>query len=243
MKGIVKMDDEKTEVEETTTEEKTDEKTEQKTEPQTVPKERLDEVNAEMASLKESNAVLQQNIALLQANAPKQPAAETFDIYKHVGLDPDDPDDVPNQKQLREINKYFQGQRDAQMEQIRFLSDHPDYAELVGTAEQVQSGQFAEPIKAAIKADPSLMAMIQTSANPMLAAYKIAKIHQKNTAAGKKTTKTEAKAAIDEAVENANRVKTSANTKGGEALTEEGRFESMGDEEFMKLAASHGAQL
>lgn len=222
----------------------TEEKTEQKTEEsQTVPKERLDEVNAEMASLKESNSVLQQNIALLQANAPQQPTAETFDIYKHVGLDPEDPDDVPNQKQLKEINKYHQGQRDTQMEQIRFLSDHPDYPELVGTADQVQSGQFAEPIKAAIKADPSLMAMIQTSANPMLAAYKIARIYQKNTADGKKTTKAEAKAAIDEAVSNANRVKTSANTKGGEALTDEGRFESMDDAEFMKLAATHGAQL
>ena len=89
-----------------------------------------------------------------------------------------------------------------------------------------------------------MMAMIQTSSNPQLAAYNIAKLYQKNKAEGKTTTKKDAKEAIDEAVENANRVKSSANTKGGGAgLSEEGRYEAMSDEEFMKLAATHGAQL
>jgi hypothetical protein len=233
---------EKTEVVESQTEEKPEEKPE--AEPQTVPKERFDEVNTELSSMKEANALLQQNMALLKANAPaQQPAKEEFDIYKHVGLNPDDPEDIPNQQQLKEINKYNKGVRDQQIAQIRFLSDHPDYSELVGTAEQIQTGQFAEPFKEAIRANPSLMAMIQTSANPQAAAYEIAKLHQQNKAKGEKTTKKDAKEAIDEAVENANRVKTSANTKGGEALSEEGRYEGMSDEEFMKLAASHGAVL
>ena len=237
---------EKTEVAEQTEEEpeadvKTDEKTEVKDEAQTIPKDRLDEVNAELATQKEANALLQQNLALLKANAPQQPAAEAFDIYKHVGLNPDDPEDIPNQKQLKEINMYQQRVRDQQISQIRFLADHPDYSQLVGTADQVQTGQFAEPFKEAVKADPTLMAKVMSSKNPALAAYEIAKLYHDNK--GKKPTKTEAKEAIDEAVANANRVKTSANTKGGDALTDEGRYESMGDEEFIDLAAKHGAVL
>ena len=77
----------------------------------------------------------------------------------------------------------------------------------------------------------------------MAAAYEIAKLHQKNKSEGVKTTKTDAKEAIDEAVANANRVKSSANTKGGEALSEKGRYEEMSDDEFAKLAATHGAML
>lgn len=223
---------------------KAEPKEEPKEESQTVPKERLDEATAELTSQKEANALLQQNMALLKANAPAAtPAAPAFDIYKHVGLNPDDPEDIPTQKQLKEINKYQEGVREQQIAQIRFLADHPDYTELVGTAEQIMAGQFAEPFREAIKANPSMMAMIGTSANPQSAAYEIVKLYQKNKSEGKKTTKSEAKEAIDEAVENANRVKTSANTKGGEALTDEGRFESMDDEEFIKLAATHGAVL
>jgi len=72
-------------------------------------------------------------------------------------------------------------------------------------------------------------------------AYQIAKLHQQNKAEGKTTTKKDAKEVIDEAIANANRVKSSANTKGGEALSEEGRYANMSDPDFLKLAASRGA--
>jgi len=208
---------------------------------ETVPKERLDAVTAELTSQKEANELLQQNMALMRANAPAQPKKEEFDIYAHVGLNPEDPDDVANQKQLKEIDKYRQGIRDFQIAQIRFLIDHPDYPEIVGTAEQIQAGQFAKPLQEAINSNPSLIAMIQTSANPQSAAYQIAKLHQQNKAEGKTTTKKDAKEVIDEAIANANRVKSSANTKGGEALSEEGRYANMSDPDFLKLAASRGA--
>lgn len=214
---------------------------EKKEEPQTVPKERVDELTAENASLKEANSVLQTNVALLNANKPQQqPAAEPFDIYKHVGLDPDDPDDVPNQKQMKAINKYNQGLLQGEANQLRFQMDHPDYSKLVGTVEQIRSGQFQEPFREALK-DPALLAMFQNSQTPQITAYVIAQLHQKNAEKGKPTTQTEAKAAIDEAVEAANRVKTSANTKGGEALSDAGRYESMSDEEFAVIAAKNGA--
>lgn len=210
-------------------------------EPQTVPKERFDAVTAEAASLKEANAVLQTNVALLNANKQQQqPAAEPFDIYKHVGLDPDNPDDIPNQQQLKEINKYNQGLLQNEAKQLRFQMDHQDYSELVGTVEQIRSGQFQEPFREALK-DPALLAMFQNSQTPQITAYVIAQLHQKNAEKGKTTTKTEAKAAIDEAVEAANRIKTSSNTKGGEALSDAGRYENMSDEEFAVIAAKNGA--
>ena len=40
---------------------------------ETVPKERLDAVTAELTSQKEANELLQQNMALMRANAPAQP--------------------------------------------------------------------------------------------------------------------------------------------------------------------------
>lgn len=209
---------------------------------ETVPKERLDEISAELATQKEANALLQQNMTLLRANAPAQPKAPEFDIYKHVGLNPDDPDDIANQGQLKEIHKYNQGVIGAQAQHLRFLIDHPDYPELVGTDEQIQSGQFQEPFTEALK-DAALLTMFKTSPTPQITAYVVAKLHQKNISKEKTTTTTEAKSAIDEAVANANKVKSVANTKGGGALSDEGRYESMSDQDFLELAASRGAQL
>lgn len=219
-------------------------KPEPKEEPKTVPKERLDEVIKERDEARRATSAAETNAALLRANAPRQaePKAKAFNIYEHVGLNPDDPDDMANQKQQKEIDAYHQGIVNAQITHIRFLVDHPDYPQLVGTDEQIRLGQFQEPFQEALK-DPALLTMFQASQNPQITAYVIATLHQKNKAAGTKTTQQEAKDAIAEAVKNANRVKSVANTKGGEALAEEGRYEAMSDEEFMTLAATHGAVL
>lgn len=215
---------------------------ETETKPEMVAKERFDEVNTKLKAAEEQNVVLQQNQALINANTAVAPKAEAFDIYKEVGLE--GPEDMPNQEQLRKINAYFQGVTQHQTARVRFLIDHPDYPQLVGTAEQIQSGQFAGPLKEAIRVNPTLMATIQNSADPQAAAYAIAKMHKEKTEKGEtKTTKSEAEAVIDEAVENAGRVRTVANTKGGEALSEEGRVANMPDDEFIKLANTWGADL
>jgi hypothetical protein len=217
------------------------------TQEEMVPKSRLEEEAAKVKAAEEKNELLQQNQALIQANvqataAPKRPE---FDIYKEVGLDPDDPKDIPNQEQQKKINAYFHAKYERDNAQIRFMLDHPDYSQIVGTAEQIRTGQFAEPLKQAIKANPALMATIQNSADPQAAAYAIAKQQVNKTAAGDttKTTKTEAQAAIDEAVANAGAVKTSANAKGGDGLSEEGRAANMSDAEFMKAFNASGGDL
>ncbi len=55
--------------------------------------------------------------------------------------------------------------------------------------------------------------------------------------------KTEAEAAIDEAVENAKKVKSASNTKGGEGLSEAGRTENMSEADFIKAFNAHGGDL
>lgn len=228
---------------ETKTEETTEAKQVTETKPETVSKERMDEVNAENKTLKEQNELLQQNQALISANVPAAPAAPAFDIYKEVGLE--GPEDIPNVEQQRKINAYHQAVSDRKISQLRFVADHPDFPKLVGTSQQIQSGQWAEPLMKAIKANPTLMNTIVNSADPYAAAYAVAKIQADKAAEGDttKTTKTEAQAAIDEAVENANRVKTSANTKGGEGLSEEGRTAAMSDADFIKEFNKIGGDL
>ncbi len=216
----------------------------EETKPETVSKERMDEVNAKNKELEEQNELLKSNQALIAANTVAPAVqAPAFDIYKEVGLE--GPEDMPNVEQSRKINAYFQGIAQRQTAQLRFVVDHPDFPELVGTAEQIRTGQWAAPLMKAIKANPTLMNTIVNSADPYAAAYAVAKIQADKTAEGDKTktTKTEAEAAIDEAVENAEKVKSASNTKGGDGLSEEGRTANMTDAEFIAAFNAQGGDL
>lgn len=229
----------------TATETETETKTEApETKPEMVSKERMDEVNTKNKELQEQNELLQQNQALINASATAPaPAVQApeFDIYKEVGLE--GPEDMPNVEQSRKINAYFQAITQRQNAQIRFVVDHPDFPKLVGTAQQIKSGQWAEPLMKAIRANPTLMATIVNSADPYAAAYSVAKLQTDKTAEGETTTKTEAEAAIDEAVDNANKVKSASNTQGGDGLSEEGRTENMSDADFIKAFNASGGDL
>lgn len=213
-------------------------------ESETVPYERFQEVVTEMKALKEQNETIMQQQALARANPiqGQQEQAPQFDIYKEVGLDPEDPEDIPNQGQIKKILNHAGKVFSSQLAQIAFQQAHPDYAELVGSADEISSGKYAGPLAAAIKQNPALLTMIAKSGDPRLAAYEIAKL-QKAKTKDEPVKKDEAKDAIDEAVENAKRVKSSSNAKGGGALSEEGRYEGMSDEEFVALALSNGAYI
>ncbi len=210
--------------------------------PETVSKERFDEQQAKLTEAQETNELLRQNQAIIAANVPQAPAAEAFDIYAEVGLKADDPTDIPNQEQLKRINAHFQAVTNSSNAQIRFLIEHPDYTELVGTAEQIKSGQFAGPLKEAIRANPTLMATIGNSPDRQAAAYSIAKLYADKNA-GTKIEKSESQEVIDEAVNNAARVKTGANVAGGEGLSEAGRLATISDADFVKMANKVGADL
>lgn len=226
-------------VEEATETTETTETKAEETKPETVSKERMDEVLAENTALKEKNELIQQNQAIISANveatAPKAPA---FDPWKEAGLDPDDPKDIPNQEQQKKILTHYIGGVTREIDQIRFIADHPDFPKIVGTRKQIATGQLAEPIMKAIRKDPTLLNRITNSGDPYAAAYDIAK-GQIPT----ETTKTEAEAAIDEAVANANKPKSASNTKGGDGLSEEGRTANLSDADFIKAFNSYGGDL
>lgn len=220
------------------------EKTETEAKPETVSKERFEEQQTKLKTAEEQNELLKANNALIAANVqPAAPQGEPFDIYKEVGLE--GAEDIPNVDQSRKINAYYQAITQRQNAQLRFVADHPDFPKLVGTAQQIATGQWAAPLMKAIKANPTLMPTIVNSADPYAAAYAVAKIQTDKDVEGDKTktTKTEAEQAIDEAIANAKKVRTSANAKGGVGLSEAGRTEHMSDADFVVAFNAHGGDL
>lgn len=211
-----------------------------------VPKSRLEEETAKVTAANEQNKLLQQNQQLIQQNAAAQanaPKVEPYDIYKDVGLDPNDPDDVPTQAQQKKINAYFQQQDNFKQSLIHTRLDHSDFNDIVGTTEQIRSGLYAAPLAAAIQADPTLRTQILNSANPYETAYRFAKTYKKQTGDSKNTDKTTAEKEIDEAVAESKRVKTSANAQGGDGLSEAGRTTNMSDTDFIKEFNQFGGDL
>jgi len=208
-------------------------------EPKTVPYERFQEVVDKVKQLEEQAIIAAEQRAIEKAN-PSQVQSEAptqqFDIFKEVGLE--DEDDVPTVSQLKKIFSSVGTMFDRRLAEVSFKQAHPDYDDLVGTVDEIASGKYAEPLAAAIKKNPALVGMIAQSKNPRLAAYEIAKL-QKSKASPVKTI--EAKDVISEAVANAGKVKSSANTQGGAPLSEKGRYDTMSTNDFLKLAHSHGA--
>jgi hypothetical protein len=241
-------DEEKTDVEQEETEVKDQANTEVKDqteteqadneaeEPKTVPFERFQEMTDKVKLLEEQVVNAQQQMAIARANQSQKEPAAKFDIFKEVGLTDDD--DVPTVKQYKQIIEHHATVFDRKLADLAFHQAHPDFAEYVGTVDEIASGNYAAPLAAAIKNNPAIARMIGESPNPRMAAYNIAKL-QKTKSTPVKIK--EAKDIIDDAKNNSERVKSSSNTKGGEALSEEGRYATMNDADFLKIAHKHGA--
>ncbi len=218
----------------------TEKKAEETVAEETVPKARFEEIMAQKNAAEERVTTLTQQQLIIQANQTKPAEKKPFDIYAHVGLDPEDPDDIPNQKQLKQIQDYKSKQIMGQIAEVQFLSTHPDYNEIVGTDEGIRVGSFAPPLAKAIKENPALLNLIVSSPNRREAAYQIAKLHVEKTT--KTVDTTDAKNTIEEAVKNAQKVKSSSNVAGGSGvLSEEGRIANMAEDAFLTLARANGA--
>lgn len=217
-------------------------------ETQTEAPDRIKELTDQVSDLKGQISTMAETAAIAKANPmvaptqPAQPQADPLDaIFKEAGLDADDPEEILYQAQFKKILGTVATVFDRRLAEMSFFQTHPDYREIVGTQDELASGQYAAPLAAAIKKNPALIQQIQKSADPRMAAYEIARL-QKTKPAEKVDTE-EAKNAIDEAVENAKKIKSSANAKGGGGLTEAGRFADMSDGDFLELAADNGAIL
>ncbi len=206
---------------------------------ETVPMSRFQEMVDKVELLEKQAGVAAEQQAIAKANpiAAQATNADQFDIFKEVGLDKDD--DVPDVGQTKKIMAHYGKVFDMRIATLAFHQAHPDYAQLVGTVDEIASGKYAEPLAAAIKKNPALQSMIASSENPRIAAYEVAKL-QKESVKSPVVTK-EAQNAIDEAVKNANKIKSPSNTKGGEALSEEGRIAKMSDANFLNIARDNGA--
>jgi len=206
---------------------------------QTVPKERLDEVIAKNAELTSRLDLVEQNNALVEANTQKPQPLEQFDIYKEAGVSDEGSDSI-SVEQHRKTLDYVQRTHQAQIDDIRFHQQNPDYVDMVGTNEGARKGQFAPPLAAAIKENPALFDQIIKSANPKMAALAIAR-----SAAGKvqKQESTEGEDVIDEAVRNAKRVKSGLTVRGGSGVSEQHRYLTETDEAFVARARRNGANV
>lgn len=229
---------EETEAKGSETEETQTEEAESKEE-ETVSMDRFKEMVDKVELLTKQAEVTAEQAAIAKANpiAGQTAQVNQFDIFKEVGLDKDD--DIPDVGQSKKIFAYYGTVFDRRLADIAFLQAHPDYAQIVGTVDEIASGKYAEPLAAAIKKNPALQSMIANSRDPRIAAYEVAKL-QKESVTKPVVTK-EAQDAIDEAVQIANKVKSPSNTKGGESLSEEGRYAKMNDADFLKIATEHGA--
>lgn len=220
--------------------------TETKTETETKPnaEKRIEDLVAENKALTEKNEVMQQNQAVLSANVQAPEPAKQYDPWEASGMDPKEPNEPATQEQHKKILGHYVGGLQEEAALTRFVADHPDFPQIVGTAQQIASGQLAEPIMKAIKADPTLYDRLKNSRTRLAsykAAYSVAKIQSKKEV--KATTKTEAQEAIDDAVDNATKVKSVSNTKGGAALSEEGPTAKLSDADFINLFNQSGGDL
>ena len=203
---------------------------------ESVTKERFDEVNAKLAAAEETNALLQQNMALASANAnaarlPRQPP----DDYEAAGIKiPDDPEnDMLNFADQRKLDDYRAKKDAAEKAEIHFKLDHPDFAQVVGTPEQINSGQWAKPLADAIKDDPTIAAKIQASGNPRSAAYSIAKLYeQRASSKPAKTAEEEAAATIQEALAAVEKPGSASAASGQAGLDMAHTIANETDEEF-----------
>ncbi len=231
---------------EETTEKTTEKTTEETTKETTVSMERFEKKEAELQTAKDQAALATKNAQIAQANVQPAKKAEQFDIYKHVGLDPDDPDDVLSQSQVKLIDEYNRQQNKVQLDQVQFLVSHPDFNEIVGTQENLATGKYAPPLDKAIKENPALVGVIMNSPNLREAAYQIAKPYFDAAKTTKKSDKDDAAAAAQEiadAVANASNVKSPSNAPGGGVLSEEGRIAGLSEGDFIKLARENGASI
>ena len=203
-----------------------------------VPKSRLEDAHAKLAASEESkDLIAQQNALIIAQQQNASPKGEAYDIFKELGVDGDD--DVLTVDQQRKLHAFQMQQVGAVIKDLQFQVAHPDFSEICGTPEQIRLGQWAQPLKDAIKRNPALMPTILSSPNPKEAAYQIAKMHLAKP--GAKVEADEAAKAIEEAAKAAGKIKSASNVSAGAPLSEEGRYGDMSDEEFLEIAAKNGA--
>lgn len=204
-----------------------------------VPYDRFDEVNKAKNAAEQERDYLQQLVNLSQANQPTQAPAQPPQEQDPLGLSGIADDDLVSGQQLKDVVRKAQEEsRQTQQEQDRkaetraFLSQHPDYDELVGTA-NLTTGQFqfSEVMQRAIKEDPSLLATLQTNPDRRAIAYRTATATKRIIELEKKAAGITEQQAQKE-TETLISPMSPAAVGGGGTLAQAGRVGRMSDEEY-----------
>jgi hypothetical protein len=208
----------------------------QDAEGQAVPYDRFKEVNdAKKAAEEQAQQLHQQNQAmaeqmrLMQANA--QPTTPQKDLYTQVcdelGID----DEIITREQQAKIFAKMQERTQAAQVQSQFVSQHPDFNEVVGIV-GAAGLQPSEPLKRALQKDPTLARQIQTPFGAQ-AAYRAAKVEQllmQREQAQSQTTN--AQEELNEQVRNAERVGSASSVGGSGQINRQSQILNMSKEEF-----------
>lgn len=135
---------------------------------ETVPVSVVQAIREELKDLKGQNAQLQQQVNLYQASLysqsqgrDNQPKEEVF----FEGLEDDEP---VTAGEIRKVLKQFEGKSQVAVSQAQFIARAPDFEKIIRTH-----------LPKLIEQDPDLALMIRQSGNPVMAAYKIAKLAAK----------------------------------------------------------------
>lgn len=198
-----------------------------------VPKERLDEVSARLEAEQEARSNLEQQLALTAANTVAPQAQQPVDDFEAAGIKIEDRDMPLSAEETQKLTRYQAEQYKRDLAELHFKLDHPDFAQVVGTPEQIASGQYAKPLADAIKADPSIAVKIAQAANPRAAAYRIAKLFEARAeAAPEQTEEQKAAAVIQEVIAASERPGSASAAPGQAGIDSASKVAKMSDEEF-----------
>lgn len=111
-----------------------------------------DEV-AKRQAIEEQNRILQEQIALIQANAPQQTSQQIQDFFSQKGMRDDDFIQVGT---IRQQQQDYAQKLMMALNYQNFLNQNPDYSEVVGTMDAKGRFNCAEPLKETMKQNPAL---------------------------------------------------------------------------------------
>lgn len=182
---------------------------------QLVPVSALQAERRERQQLQENLRVMQDHLALLQANQAQNVKAK--DEFTDLS-----DNDVLTVGEAKKFIQGFQRQQQMAVEELKMAQTHPDYNEVV-----------RKYLPEVLKNDPDLKEMIMNAPNPYKAAYHLAK-RSDNYLQDQRAAQRSPEA--QKAVQNLQRAGNLSSVGQASGAPQNSAYKSMSDAEFMKLA-------
>jgi len=146
-----------------------------------IPYDRFKAVNDKAKAAEERAQLLEQQIALYQANSLQgqgqpQPQQQPQEPDYFEGIEPDEFGYVRQDDVKKAMNR-FRSDVGRQAQTLGFIATHPDFADVVGA-----DGKYAPELQDLCNKNPGIVEQIRTSPNPLAAAYHFGKLAKQATA-------------------------------------------------------------